>query len=512
VPLNTFRIQRAFLHESRGEHEKALGIWKQKSIRKSYPNAYVRAAEILRNRNCPSQSNRYLMTIDSAQILDEYGIDFGENLLLQWIEIFGPIELPQNTTQRILAQNWEKGMPIPKEFKDTFRDLYVSSFSVTGTSQIALEEPRQGLSLFKKRKFYSRCAFQVEADEIENAYAKVGSNAIVTGKFCMVDEFRGDYPKVASCEEDPLIVGISGDRALVKMDDNKNIVEVSSGFWLAFKYGNEFGHFVNSLLTRIRYYETHHEWGNIPAIVSKSLSVTQMEFLHVLFPEIEFTAYDHASPLSFKKIIYAPTSVFSPPTVKFRSKPPEWVFINLFEFEWLYERMRSTCTPKEKTRKIAIIRRGYDRRKCNNSAKWEKLALRFGYELVEPSAMTAKEQIAMFNGASDIVGEIGSWIYLAGLNQDVRLTLLSNPQTYQWWSEISQLNKILKRKIFLVAGKSKRNSISNLSNVNSDWRLPFSKLLLLCFRLSIIWLKSNIEIKKASIEKSLNSSKDVARN
>jgi hypothetical protein len=504
---NLSKIKKAFLYESRGEHHRALRIWKQESVRGSYPNAQVRAAEILRNFNCPAWSNRYLQAIDSAQIIDEYGVIFGENLLLQWIEIFGPIELPHNFTQKILAQNWEQGGALPKEFEDTFRDLNLSSFSVKEDSEIILEELKHGWTLPKPQRLYSRCSFQVEANEIEDAYAKIGSNAIVTKDFFFVDEFRRGYPRVASCEDDPLVAGISGDRALIKIDKNENIVERTKAFWLAIKYGDEFGHFINTLLTRIRYFELHPEWGSIPAIVSKNLTKTQMDFLLVLFPGIEFEAFDHASSLSFKKLIYAPTSVFSPATVKTRPKPPEWVFINLSEFKWLYERMRSICEPTEKTRKIAVVRRDLDRRKCENSTMWEKLAARFGYELIDPSKMTAKEQIQMFHEATDIIGEIGSWIYLAGMNHNVRLTLLSHPDTYQWWSEISQLNKILKRRVFLLSGRCNNGTSYKYGDVNSSWRLPISKLLLIVSRLSIDFLKSNNWKKKVLPNISLKSPK-----
>ena len=501
------KIEKAFLYESRGEHKRALGIWKQKSVSRSYPNAQVRAAEILRNFDCPPWSNRYLKAIDSVQIIDEYGVDFGENLLLQWLEIFGPIELPHNFTQKILAQNWEKGGPLPKEFDNTFRELSLSSFAVKEDSEIILEELKHGWSPTKSRRLYSRCSFQVEANEVEDAFAKVGSNSIVTREFCLVDEFRREYPRVASCEDDPLVSGISGDRALVKIAKNENVVEITKAFWLAIKYGNEFGHFINTLLTRIRYFELHPEWGSIPAIVSSNLSETQMEFLRLLFPGINFEAFDHASSLSFKKLVYAPTSVFSPATVKTRPKPPEWIFINLSEFEWLYEKMRSICAPKEITRKIAIVRRDLDRRKCVNSTQWEKLVARFGYELIDPSKMSAKEQIQMFHEASDIIGEIGSWIYLAGMNRNLRLTLLSHPETYQWWSEISQLNKILKRRVFLLSGRRENRSFNVYRDVNSSWRLPFSKLLLMGIRLSIDWLKSNNWEKRVLTYNPLNSPK-----
>lgn len=446
----------------------------------------------------------YLKAIHSAQIIEEYGVSFGENLLLQWIEIFGPIELPYNFTQKILAQNWEKGGVIPREFEDTLRDLDLSSFSVKEDSDIVLEELKNGWSSTKPRRHYSRCSFQVEVSEVEDAYAKIGSNAIVTNEFCLVDEFRPGYPRVASCEDDPLVVGILGNRALVKIDKNENVLEITKAFWLAIKYGNEFGHFMNTLLTRIRYFELHPEWGNIPAIVSTNLTETQMDFLRVLFPGIEFEAFDHASTLSFKKLVYAPTSVFSPATVKTRPKPPEWVFISLSEFEWLYEKMRSICAPIERTRKIAIVRRGLHRRQCENSVAWEKLVSRFGYELIDPSKMTATEQIQMFYEASDVIGEIGSWIYLAGINQDVRLTLLSNPETYQWWSEISQLNKILKTRIFLVSGKRKNGAFNNYNDVNTDWRLPFSKLFLIRCRLSIDSLVSIKGKEKVLTRKTLN--------
>jgi len=267
--------------------------------------------------------------------------------------------------------------------------------------------------------------------------------------------------------------------------------KVIGGFWLAIKYGKEFGHFVNTLLTRMKYFESHPKWGVWPLVVSSKLTKVEEEYLHLLFPGIPILAFPEAESIHFDTLVVAPTAVFSPATINSYSKKPDWMFIDLAEFNWLYRKMRAVAPkPNGEHKKIAISRKVYSRRKCLNAASWENLARSNGFAVIDPADFTAKEQIELFNSSSDIIGEVGSWIYLSGLNPLARLTLLNSDADYQHWNEISQLEKLRHSPIQVIKGRRKGPKIafSDPSNVHAPWELTKRNI----FQITMIFRRSHL--------------------
>jgi capsular polysaccharide biosynthesis protein len=81
---------------------------------------------------------------------------------------------------------------------------------------------------------------------------------------------------------------------------------------------------------------------------------------------------------------------------------------------WLRARLPTTRkSPPQVGSKIFISRRKADphRRVLLNRARIEEIAVLFGYIIVCPEEMTTLQQIAMFEGATHIVGEYGSGLH-----------------------------------------------------------------------------------------------------
>lgn len=226
--------------------------------------------------------------------------------------------------------------------------------------------------------------------------------------------------------------------------------------------------------------KTTQKWGDWPLIVSDKLTKVEVEYLSALFPGIPISAFPESDSIHFDSLIVAPTAVFSPATIRSYSKEPDWMFIDLNEFNWLYERMRSVARiNNNEYREIAISRKKYNRRKCLNAKSWENLAQSNGFAIIDPADLSAREQIDLFIHASNIIGEVGSWIYLSGLNPSASLTLLNSDADYQVWNEISQLNKIRNVPIQLIRGRRKgtKMALSDPSNVHAAWVLTKRNIL-----------------------------------
>lgn len=466
---------RAFAYEAKSEHAKALTIWKRNKSKRIYPGAFVRAAEIARFLRHKHELIRLLNLIEPKEVIEEFGVELGEALIIELVKSRNFREFDKPTTIKIDAARWESGAPIEKLTSCNFHEYALRDLPSRSCSLLEVEHP---LNLKDKifRKSRNRSFFRTRHEtfsiDLNRTVAIIGSNAFVSDDFMYVDEFRSTYPQIASCDDDPLVLGIKDGKALsIKLRPKERLV---GGFWLAIKYGNEFGHFISTLLTRVKYFESHPKWGTWPLIVSDELTKVQLEYLQTIFPGIPISSHPHSESMYFDTLVVAPTAVFSPATIHCYSKEPDWVFLDLEEFAWLYEKMRAVeLNSNNKFKKIAITRRVYGRRKCLNATKWENLARSNGFEIVDPADLSAIEQIGLFCFASDIVGEVGSWIYLSGLNPSSNLTLLNNDADYQVWSEISQLNKLRKFPIKVVIGKREgsKMALTDPSNVHASWVL-----------------------------------------
>lgn len=478
---------RAFMYESQSEHAKALALWKKRKTQKLYPGAVVRGAEIARVLGHKDDLYRLLKLIQPNMVLSEFGEIYGENLLLKLIEQDIAIDFEYPSTPKIDAARWSKGFNFENFPEAKYAEVKIQDLPSSGHSTFQVIYPKSSKRIFNSSRVLrkqERIRHEVTAIELKNVTAIIGSSGFLCEKILFVDEFRSSYPQIASPDDDPLILSITKDKALVRLIEPKTFE--AGGFWLGIKYGHEFGHFVSTLLTRVKYFENHPEWGKWPLIISSSLTLKQREYLEILFPGIPLSIHSNSEAIRFKILVVAPTAVFSPATIHTYSSNPEWVFIDINEFQWLYAKMKESRTSTKANTKVAITRRGYDRRKCLNQARWEKHVKKQGFSLVDPADLSADAQINLFLNAKDVIGEVGSWIYLAGLNTSSNLVLLNNDSDFQVWNEISQLNTLRNSPIHIVKGKRKgsRSSLRNTSNVHASWHLTNLNFLKIRFLIS----------------------------
>ncbi len=466
---------RAFAYESAGEHIKALAIWKKPHSKSIYPGAYVRAAEIARSFGLKKELRRLLNFIEPSEIVNEFGLELGEALIIELVRSRPCKEFDFPTTIKIDAARWESGTSIDDLAPNNFCEYNLKDLPSSSLSLIEAKYPLSLKEKLSRRSFnnrFFRTRHETHCIDLHDVRAVIGSSGFVSSGFLFIDEFRSTYPQIASCDDDPLIFAIKDRMGLcVSLQPTQKLV---GGFWCAIKYGKEFGHFTSTLLTRMKYFEDHPKWGDWPLIVSDKLTKVEVEYLGTLFPGIPISAFPESESIHFDTLVVAPTTVFSPATIQSYSKEPDWMFIDLSEFKWLYGRMRSvTKTKDSEYKKVAISRKKYSRRKCLNARLWENLAQSNGFTIIDPADLTAIEQIDLFIHASDIVGEVGSWIYLSGLNPSATLTLLNSDADYQVWNEISQLDKIRNAPIQIIRGKREgtKNLLSNPSNVHAPWVL-----------------------------------------
>ena len=470
----------AFRLEAKGDFKKALVIWRRKLTFLAYPGAYVRAAEIARIQGKKRLLSKLILKIHPSNIYEEFGTQLGENLTIEWIKHRGRFQINQEVTSKIVAALWEVDGEILESEWGKYAVAPMQDIKSKGKSNIKINRPRiENQPIFRslQKKSYRRVKLESLCVDLTNAITAVGSSSFLVNNTCLVDEFREDFPQSANRIDDPLVLGIRARHVLVLKFPSEKMKRIDKAFWLALKYSSEHGHFVSTVLTRLNYFEKHADWGRAPVIISSKLSTTHKGILYLMYPSVDFIEICEGTAISFEKLIVAPTSVFSPTTVSKVSNPPDWVFVDTKEFMWLNTKLGSTSTFSQSfPQKIGIVRNNYSRRKLLDAQEWQDLAVKRGYSLVDPADLTAEEEINLFKNATHIIGEIGSWVYLSGLNPDSQIVILMHDKDFIIWNEISQLNSLRQVKLRIIRGRRTMNWYNKLdaNNFNSAWKLTRS--------------------------------------
>ena len=437
----------------------------------------MRAAELARIQDDKKLLGKLILKIHPQAIFEELGTQLGENLTIEWIRQRGRFDSISEATSKVIAALWEVDGEIQKSEIGKYFVAPMQDLTAISKSTIEISRPNvENSSLLRRlsKRTYQRVRFESSCVELRDAIAVVGSNSFVVDGVCLVDEFRRDFPQIATPIDDPLILGVRNSEVLTPKFLPRTLRAMEKAFWLGLKYSSEHGHFVSTVLTRLYYFEKHEDWGNAPLVISSKLSPTHKGIIRILYPNVEFFEIEEGTAIHFANLIVAPTSVYSPTTVSGISKPPDWVFIDTIEFDWLHTKLRSasmisTNLPK----KFGIVRNRYSRRKLTNAYEWENLALKNGYALIDPADLNAEDEINLFRNATHIIGEVGSWIYLSGLNPDSEIIVLTHNKDFIFWNEFSQLNSLRNSKFRIIRGRriTRWPNKVNTNNLHSEWKL-----------------------------------------
>lgn len=293
--------------------------------------------------------------------------------------------------------------------------------------------------------------------EISRAFLQEGSNAIVSGRSIFVDEYRNEYPQISDPRSDPIVLDYNLQFILgKKMPKRRQIRKIEEAFWLAGRFGSEFGHFINSFLPRIHWLQSHPKWGTLPVVISANLPKNHIDFLNLLAPHLDYIFAEPGEELYFKKVIFCPSRVFSPYNVKsVTQRPQPNVFVEPNEFSHLRRALLEACRSKNNPysgRDFYLTRFGYDRRKLIDNIKIYKNLEILGLTPIDLEKLKPEEQIQFWSGARTVVGELSSWLYLSVLSSQGNIFALNSDRDSQWWADISGIESVSGNEIQLFLG------------------------------------------------------------
>ncbi len=310
--------------------------------------------------------------------------------------------------------------------------------------------------------------------ELEDVRAIAGSNAFYTDAGTYVDEYRNCFPNDCDPRNDSLIMGVKREEVLVDNErlrtSRKRIWD--EAFWLSGGLIAEWGHFVTAFLVKLDYYRSHHNWGKVPVLVPSSAPEHMKEFLTQIVPNSMIRFVSEHELHIIKHCIYSPSSAYSPTNIRgYHHRHQSSAFVDPRSFARLHSLIREHY-PVEASgnipRYIYWTREDYSRRRLNNRQDLVDLFEGKGLTRFNPAAMPIVEQIAQIVQSEFMIGEMGSWIYLTGLNANSRIVVIMSDWDQHFWNQIGLLNELRRTPIEVVLGQ--RSDLSDFRSENAPHR------------------------------------------
>ena len=295
---------------------------------------------------------------------------------------------------------------------------------------------------------------------IKDAIAVNGSNAFLTQEGVLLDEFRASYPQDCDPKNEPFLRGVKDHLALIDNEflNSLETIHLETGYWMAGSMFNEWGHFIFTYLPKLVELIESELPSEVPLIIPYDSPKKLVDLITGIITTHELIFASNSEKYLIRNLYYFPSTVFSPTNIRSYDKRFQSnVFVDPKQFVKFYNLLDSkypkVISGKSESRNILWLRRGFQRRELLNQAEFEKVVLDCGYLAFDPLDHSIEDQLNVIRSADYLCGEVGSWIYMVGINPKVKITLIMSDWDQHWWNEVGSLNQILDNRIKFVLGK-----------------------------------------------------------
>lgn len=340
----------------------------------------------------------------------------------------------------------------------------------------------------RKRNYLNRRSYELESKDagvvyFRKVFAMAGSNSFINTEGVFVDEFRGIYPPDCDPRNEPIIRGVRKNEAVIDSGllDEMPVRIIPKAFWLAGPFIGEWGHFVNTYLIKLFQYISVNELKEISILIPNDLPENIRVILRKLDYQKQCVEISRLEKIFIEDCYYFPSTVFAPTNGrKFKKRIQSNVYVDPEKFSEMFRIIRkdfSLNKTQKFPRKVLWARPNFSRRALENQTDFEQLVSRFGFSTFDPLKADALDQFHILYNADFICGEIGSWIYLAGINPATKIIVVMSDWDQHWWNEIGSLNKNLLHPIKVVLGKRiNQNDYKSENAPHGEYRLSSKAL------------------------------------
>ncbi len=271
--------------------------------------------------------------------------------------------------------------------------------------------------------------------EITNAKITSGSSLVIVDDHRALSDVLADkvYGKYASMQYDPTVLGRRHDALLIKQYEPDK--ELPEGAMLCGAASSAYGHWFAEFLPKLRFFEKHPRFSQIPLIIDEGMPPAHYDFLKALVDNPIYIL-PKGSTLLVKNLLVAPTDTYFPNDMIPNHKvPPEHqssLTKGATEYigKKIWGRFGAPINPK---RRIFLSRRNSQWRRLLNEQEIINDLSNFGFENLHIEDYTFAEQVKIFQEAQFIVAPNGSALNnLIFSAPEVKTLLLGQKNLFNW--------------------------------------------------------------------------------
>ncbi len=271
--------------------------------------------------------------------------------------------------------------------------------------------------------------------EISDAGIVSGSSLVFIGNGKVLSEVLADknFGHFADMQYDKTVVARRNDALLVKAFEPN--AEIPEGIMLCGLASNAYGHWFAEFLPKLRFFEKHPRFSQIPIIVDEGMPQSHYDFLGALVGNPTYRLPKGES-LLVRNLLVAPADTFFPlELIKNHKVPPELQSGSTAGgLQYMGEKIRHRFgEPDRLTTRIFLSRRSSQWRRLLNEIEIISDLKELGFETVHIEDFSFDKQVRIFQEAEFIVAPNGSALNnLIFSNPRVKVLLLGQKHSFNW--------------------------------------------------------------------------------
>lgn len=297
--------------------------------------------------------------------------------------------------------------------------------------------------------------------------AEIPDAKIVSGSSLVFVDDGKVLSEVLAHKEYGRYVETSIDIAIAARRDDRLLVnsfvfseQLSEGFMLCGYASNAYGHWFAEFLPKIRFFEKHPRYSQIPIIIDEGMPQSHYDFLKILSVN-PIHILKRGATLKVKNLIVAPTDTFFPTDlVKHHKVPPEnQSSVTVGALRFIQEKVivRYGAPKIKQGARYFLSRRNSQWRRMTNESAVIDVVQKLGFQTIYVEELTLEQQIQLFQQAEFIVAPNGSATSnLIFSNPKIKIILIGQKHVFNWGTWFGSFME-LGYSLFYLAGDSIQN-------------------------------------------------------
>ena len=311
--------------------------------------------------------------------------------------------------------------------------------------------------------------------EIQNATIVSGSSLIFFKDKILSDHLSNKkYGQFCCMTNDPTVLAQRDDALLIKNLTTEK--EIAKGIMLCGMASDQYGHWTAEFLPKLRFYEQHPNFSELPIIIDETMPKSHFTFLKALTRN-QIYILKKGDSLKVNTLLISPTDTFFPTNLKHDHLIPQEHLssFTVGALQYLYKNIRRYYgEPQERpTDCIFLARKNSSWRKLINEEQIILELEKFNFKIINIEEFDFEEQVQIFQTAKLIVASNGSSLNnLVFSSPTVRTIMMGQENLFNWGGWFGSFSE-LGYNIEYLSG----NAIGNNKNKNQDYEILPSVLI-----------------------------------